>query len=131
MDFNPDCIKELLIYLEDKIISPNKDLLIEISFLEYLFPLYSKEEVIFHIFLCNKYKLFKVIQYDQCFFLSDLHKKAIEVVSIIKNEDNWNEVKEIIENTKNCTLNYLIKIVLIKSKKRMLTYYLIKNLNMY
>ena len=113
MKLNPDCIRDILLTVEE---------LTDFNhYLEYrinsdVFPKLSKythEEIIYHIRQCDKsFLILKVNYYDagDCITIQDLSPKGHEFLANIRSDNIWNNTKAISKKIGSCSLEALTNI---------------------
>lgn len=112
MRLNPDCIRDLLIAIEDKSTFTScftYSVAANISTLNE----YSHEEVLYHANQANMSGFIIGFQpYDagNYFTVSDLTPKGHEFLANIRSDTNWNKVKEISRKVGSSSLNALSQI---------------------
>ena len=109
MKLNPDCIRDILFSIEELskpfgIISSQS-----LAETEYLKDKYSIDEIVYHLKQLN-WSSFIVVP-DRCttldgtFFVKDLSPLGHEFIANIRQDNNWNKVKEISKEVGSSTLS--------------------------
>ena len=112
MKLNPDCIRSILLSVEDSTTFINS---FEYKISE-TYPLlndYSHEEIIYHIKQANLNGMFtKVSYYDNgdLIYIDDLSPKAHEFLANIRSNDIWTKTKSIASQVGSISLNSLCQI---------------------
>lgn len=108
MKLNPDCIRDILFTIEE-LSAPNSIILSTNLFKDKSLTKYSKDEIIYHlqqldwsgyIITPSKNKFI-----NGTFLVSDLSPTGHEFISNIRQDTNWNKVKNISKEVGSETLN--------------------------
>lgn len=97
MKLNPDCIRDILIYIENKSTFSNAVMYSSDDIPNDLSK-YSHETIIYHLSQCTQNEYFNGCQsYDSgdTWCIGDLTPKAHEFLADIRNDTVWNKTKEI------------------------------------
>lgn len=110
MRLNPDCIRDILLQVEDKIDSRKTT----ISFDELLesLPNYDENTLHYHVNQISKADLVDKVLYADCrpYVISDLSPEGHEFLANIRSNTNWNKTKEIAKNVGASSLSSLREI---------------------
>lgn len=110
MRLNPDCIRDILLQVEDKIDSRKTT----ISFDELLesLPNYDENTLHYHVNQISKSDLVDKVFYADCrpYVISDLSPEGHEFLANIRSNTNWNKTKEIAKNVGASSLSSLREI---------------------
>ena len=110
MRLNPDCIRDILLYLEDKIDAENDC----VSFNELVDNLgkYNRNMLYYHVNQISKHDFVDDVMYasNEPLFISDLTPKGHEFLANIRSNTKWNKVKGISEKIGSTSLDAIIQI---------------------
>ncbi len=113
MRLNPDCVRDLLLTVEDTTtISKSMDYYIDQNNFPRLIS-YSHEEILYHIRQCKMDELITNAHfYDagDLVIIPDLSPKGHEFLANIRSDNAWNKTKTIAEKTGSYSLNALTTI---------------------
>lgn len=113
MKLNPDCIRDILITIEENVGFMDA---IEIGEENYtqceLLKSYSYNEIGYHINQCSLSGFFTqtIASLDGSFIIMDLSPKAHDFLANIRSESNWKKIKEKATNVGSFSLNILSQI---------------------
>lgn len=95
MKLNPDCIRDILLYVESKIDSSVCS--IEYEKLIEALPHYDENTLHYHVNQISKSDLVDSVFYfdDKPQFISDLSPSGHEFLANIRSQSNWNKTKSI------------------------------------
>lgn len=113
MKLNPDCIRDILLVIEEKTSYSNSWDWDFDKFDEPTLNAYSQEEIMYHILQCKKAGLI-----DGCEFycgydagtISDLSPSGHQFLADIRSESVWNKTKDISQNIGSNSLDVLKQI---------------------
>ena len=111
MKLNPDCIRDILIYVEE-----NTDLMNSVYLsneeAESIFPKYSSDEVLYHIKQCELSGFFQGVSQDMSggFDICYLSPAGHQFLSDIRSDNLWNNVKEVSKKVGSNSLSSLTQI---------------------
>lgn len=110
MRLNPDCIRDILLQIEDKIDSRKTTISFD-ELLEYL-PNYDENTLHYHVNQISKSDLVDKVFYADCrpYVISDLSLEGHEFLANIRSNTNWNKTKEIAKNVGASSLSSLREI---------------------
>lgn len=110
MRLNPDCIRDILLQVEDKIDSRKTT----ISFDELLesLPNYDENTLHYHVNQISKSDLVDKVFYadSRPYVISDLSPEGHEFLANIRSNTNWNKTKEIAKNVGSSSISSLREI---------------------
>lgn len=111
MRLNPDCIRDILLDLEEKT-SINSDVRYNDSNIPTIFPNYNSEEIYYHLRQCNLDNLFFNARQsiDGGWYIDDLTPKAHDFLANIHTDTVWNNVKEVSAKVGAKSLSAIIQI---------------------
>jgi len=112
MKLNIDCIRDILLYLEDRT-TYNSMVTIYTNKVNELVDKYGTDTIKYHISQCNQYGyLLGCRAYDggNQFNISDITPKAHEFIANIRNEKNWNKTKNILGKIGSFALEIVEKV---------------------
>jgi len=96
MKLNPDCIRSILLTLEEHTGFIPAVEISEDNFMEFpLLTEYTYTEIVYHINQCDYdgYFIECVRRIDESFLIFDISPKAHKFLSDIRSESNWNAIK--------------------------------------
>ncbi len=112
MKLNPDCVRDILFYVEDntgyhKFVEINK-------IVEALEPKYDSDTIRYHVKQCELNFFFTTITYylGGNGSIQDLSPKAHEFIANIRNDNNWHKIKEKAKSVGSFSLNALSQIAI-------------------
>jgi hypothetical protein len=109
MRLNPDCIRDILLVVE-KHATYSNDVEQDIVFRK-LEDTYNHEEILYHIRQCEASGLFlKVQHFFGGFSIIDLSPAGHQFINDIRQDTNWNKIKEIAKNVGSTSLDVLKEI---------------------
>lgn len=94
MQFNPECIRDILLECEDKI-KNNEELYIEANELPESLKKYSADEVFYHLKQCKSNGLFNDESYEDVlgnYVVNDITEKAHDLIKNTKEEKIWKKI---------------------------------------
>lgn len=101
MKLNPDCIRDILLTVEEKS-GYNKPWIYYCDGCQpELLSRYSSDEIGYHIVQCAKSELIDGLKYydgGESLLISDLTPEGHEFVANIRSDNNWNKTKSILKN---------------------------------
>ena len=106
MKLNPDCIRDILIAVED---NTGYDKIYEIhrEDLTKKFPNYSYNEIMYHIHQCNNFG-YIIFSDTNCYvYLEDLTPKGHLFLADIRDNSNWLKIKNIASTVGSFSLDAL------------------------
>lgn len=111
MQLNPDCIRDILLDLEDKT-SFKSEVIYNSSNIPTIFPNYKPEEIYYHLRQCNlDGLLFNARQtIDGSCFIADLTPKAHDFLANIHSDNLWDNVKEVSAKVGTKSLSAIVQI---------------------
>ncbi|MDN5013257.1 DUF2513 domain-containing protein [Streptococcus sp. SN3] len=109
MKLKPDCIRDILLIVE-KHATYSNDVEQEIVFQE-LENKYNHEEILYHVRQCEASGLFLQVQhFFGGFSIIDLSPAGHQFINDIRQDTNWNKIKEIAKNVGSTSLDVLKEI---------------------
>ncbi len=111
MRLNPDCIRDILLDLEEKT-SINSEVEYDDSNIPTIFPNYTLEEIYYHLRQCNLDGLFFNAHQSVygSWYIVDLTPKAHDFLANIHSDTVWNNVKEVSAKIGAKSLSAIIQI---------------------
>ena len=110
MRLNPDCIRDILLYIESQTDSE----IDSVEFEELIDNLtdYDENTLHYHVNQISKSDLVDSVFYadDKPLFISDLSPEGHEFLSNVRSNTNWNKTKEIAKNVGSSSINSLKEI---------------------
>lgn len=113
MKLNPDCIRDILITVEENVgfmdsIEINEENYTQFNELQS----YSYNEIGYHINQCNLSNFFTqtIPILDGSFIIMDLSPKAHDFLANIRSESNWKKIKEKAASVGSFSLNVLSQV---------------------
>ena len=110
MRLNPDCIRDILLYIESQTDSE----IDSVEFEELIDNLtdYDENTLHYHVNQISKSDLVDSVFYadDKPLFISDLSPEGHEFLSNVRSNTNWNKTKEIAKNVGSSPINSLKEI---------------------
>lgn len=110
MRLNPDCIRDILLYIESQTDSE----IDSVEFEELIDNLtdYDENTLHYHVNQISKSDLVDSVFYadDKPLFISDLSPEGHEFLANVKSNTNWNKTKEIAKNVGSSSINSLKEI---------------------
>ncbi len=111
MKLNPDCVRDILFYIEENT-TLNKHVLFEPQNTEFQFSKYSSDEIFYHLRQCELSGFFEKTSRDldgNC-YVTYLSPAGHQFLSDIKSDNIWNDVKEIGKKVGSNSLSSLSQI---------------------
>ena len=110
MRLNPDCIRDILLCVEEKIDSNNESL--SIGDLKKMLPDYDANTLCYHVMQIDRANLVIGVVYilNGPVSIRDLSPKGHEFLANIRSNSNWNRVKGISEKVGSASLDAIIQI---------------------
>ena len=110
MKLNPDCIRDILLTVEDNCTINNGIRLPDNNF-EKLNK-YTIDELMYHVRQCALSEFFyRVIEIsDGSYFVTDLSPQGHEFLADIRKDNNWNKVKEVSSKVGSNSLKAIMQI---------------------
>lgn len=96
MRLNPDCIRDILLIVEENV-TPNQLFCYSQDSNYEILCQYNSDEISYHLGQCNQSEFFYRFSEDMCGDVSvvDLTPKAHEFLANIRQNDTWSKVKDI------------------------------------
>lgn len=111
MKLNPDCIRDILLTVEENT-SYGKFMSYDTNTEYRRLKPYSNEEVMYHIKQCDISGLITEVSYymDGSCTIHDLSPKGHQFIANIRTDTNWNKTKEVAKKVGSYSLDTLTKI---------------------
>ena len=111
MKLNPDCIRDILLYVEENT-TYRKACSIHPSFCNEIFPNYTSDEVMYHVNQCEMSGYFAKTSsdLDGNITISCLSPIGHQFIDNTRNENVWNDVKQVSETIGSKSLSALSQI---------------------
>lgn len=111
MRLNPDCIRDILLVIEEQV-APHTFCSFNPEFAEERLPQYSYDEIIYHLEQCEMMGYFKKVIKDLSmnYTVTDLTPSAHAFLANIRTNTNWNKTKQIAKKVGSFSLNTLTSI---------------------
>ncbi|ACZ07700.1 Uncharacterised protein [Sebaldella termitidis] len=97
MKLNPDCIRDILLWVED-VITPRNSIVVYKNSIPERLNKYSEDEFIYHIRQCFYHKFLVPTQMkltSSLFQIKDLSPEGHKFLANIRENTNWNKTKKI------------------------------------
>ena len=111
MKLNPDCIRDILIYVEENT-SYKRACCIEPSSCSKSFPDYSPEELLYHVDQCDMSGYFSKTSHDLSnnVTIAGLSPLGHQFIDNVRSETVWNDVKQVSATVGSKSLSALSQI---------------------
>ncbi|MGT2915575.1 DUF2513 domain-containing protein [Streptococcus dysgalactiae] len=108
MKLNPDCIRDILLNIEERADYGNYALFASKEEFAQL-PEYSANEIMYHIRQCDNSGFFlgKVSYFSEGCIVKDLSPLGHEFLANIRQDSNWSKTKDIAKNVGSTSLDVL------------------------
>lgn len=109
MRLNPDCVRDILLQVEENSFRiEHSDRNINFPFESFTFlKLYSYEEVAYHLKQCDLMNFIEMKRYLGYIDVYDLYPAGHSFLANIRNENNWNKTKNIAKNIGSFSIDTL------------------------